>query len=108
QSRGNRGLLWTTTKGLGQWGLPELEICDAPADLSERLCYLINGVAHWLLSELATQAHAAGSGALKVLTLEREPVLRLEHITEGMQLDVSLFAEDAVRSTPFRLEFRPG
>lgn len=52
QSVDQRGLMWMTTKGVSKFGLPELEIRDAPPNLAESLGFVINATAQHLAQKL--------------------------------------------------------
>ncbi|HWE38156.1 MAG TPA: DUF2314 domain-containing protein [Isosphaeraceae bacterium] len=70
-----RGLGWMTTKGLGKFGLPELEVRDVPPDLPNVLLPLINGVAGLLV---ATTLAAAAERDDPPKTIEIGPEVRLD------------------------------
>jgi uncharacterized protein YegJ (DUF2314 family) len=107
QSRGNRGLLWTTTKGLSKFGLPELEIKDAPSDLSTQLMLMINGVAGHLIKQLWEQSIESEPGKL-TLVVDREPSITLKDIERAFGEEPSNIHENALGQTRVRLEFHPG
>jgi uncharacterized protein YegJ (DUF2314 family) len=107
QSRGNRGLLWTTTKGLGKFGLPELEIKDAPSDLATQLGLLINGVAGYLIKQLWEQSMESEPGKL-TLQIDREPSITLKDVERAFGEEPSNIYENALGQTRVRLEYRRG
>jgi hypothetical protein len=49
QSAGELGM-WATTKGLGRFGLPELQVCNVPPQLAQPSVYLLSGLASRLLA----------------------------------------------------------
>ena len=51
------GLLWMTSKGMGRFGLPDLEIRDVPPNLAQNLMPVLNGMAQKLMA--ASARHAA-------------------------------------------------
>jgi uncharacterized protein YegJ (DUF2314 family) len=56
------GLLWITTKGMARFGLPEIEIHDAPPNLAGSLMPVLNGLAQRLVAcamDLVTDSVAA-------------------------------------------------
>lgn len=70
------GLGWITTKGMGHFGLPEVQIENVPANLIEPLGGVINGLCLALLRETARQARAF-DGPLR--TLELPPEFRVSY-----------------------------
>lgn len=107
QSRGNRGLLWTTTKGLGKFGLPELEIKNAPSDLSTQLMLMINGVAGYLIKQLWEQSMAEAPGKL-TLQIEREPSITLQDVARAFGEEPTNIYDNALGQTRVRLEYHRG
>ncbi|HEU4754618.1 MAG TPA: DUF2314 domain-containing protein, partial [Armatimonadota bacterium] len=104
-SVGERGLAWMTSKGLGRFGLPELEIRDAPPNLDRTIWPVLNGVAYRLLSE-AAQARASDE---KAGELQVGPEIRvtLEDIARA-EGEPPARPPDGVRGwTDIRLEYHP-
>lgn len=102
-----RGLGWMTTKGLGKFGLPELEVRDVPPDLPSMLLPLINGVAGLLVE-----------ASLKAATEDGEPAKAIA-VGPEVRLDGATIARtyggepedppEGVRGwTTIRLRFRKG
>jgi uncharacterized protein YegJ (DUF2314 family) len=63
-SVGERGLAWFTTVGLGQFGIPNLEVRDAPPNLGGRLASLICGVAQVLVESVLATVERRGPSRL--------------------------------------------
>lgn len=66
RSVGVRGA-WLTTKGLGRFGLPELQALDVPPELAEPWSRALTGVASALLARWSTRLREAGWPALVTL-----------------------------------------
>lgn len=80
------GLLWMTTKGMGRFGLPDLELRDVPPNLAEPLLPVVNGVAQWAVDRAMhkvleiLEAGGTPSEDATTLTVRAEKVLRLKEI----------------------------
>lgn len=74
QSVGARGMMWTTSKGLSRFGLPELEVRDTPPNLGPSVGYVVNGAAQHLMRHLLAEAHQH-QGPLRELSIP--PMLRV-------------------------------
>lgn len=109
QSVGDKGLLWTTTKGMGKFGLPELEICDAPPNLNTPIGYLINGAAQRLVRSSLEQALEAGEKEPGELTLEPILRVRLEDVVAARTEELPVPPEEGARGwVDVGLEYRRG
>jgi hypothetical protein len=69
-SIGDRGLGWMTTRGLGKFGLPDLELRDVPPNL-DKLNVLMNAVGQYLV-EATFREVAAHKGNVTKLQLPAE------------------------------------
>lgn len=80
----NSGLLWMTTKGMGRFGLPDLELKEVPPNLATALMPVVNGVAQKLMEASLHHAQEVGpSGGFEragVLPVKAELTLTLENI----------------------------
>jgi uncharacterized protein YegJ (DUF2314 family) len=100
-----RGRGWMTTKGLGKFGLPELEIRDVPANLDEMLMTLVNGMARHLIARTAREVN--GGRPARELLLEPEIRFALQEMA-GDDADGPLEAPEGVRGwTTIRLQYNP-
>lgn len=54
QSAGDRGN-WLTTKGLGRWGLPELQVVDVPPPVGEVWTSILTGIAATLVERFSEE-----------------------------------------------------
>jgi uncharacterized protein YegJ (DUF2314 family) len=106
-STDRRGLSWITTKGMGRFGLPELEIRDAPRNLTGSLSQLLNAVAQHLVTTALRQAQERGE---PLSELEVGPEIRLEaaEIARAYGSDEPVDTEGARGWTLVRLEYHPG
>jgi uncharacterized protein YegJ (DUF2314 family) len=102
-----RGLGWMTTKGLGKFGLPELEVRDVPPDLPTMLLPLVNGVAG-LLVETTLKAAAENDGPPGSIELGPEVRLDADTIARTYGGEPEGPAEGVRGWTTVRLEFRRG
>ena len=62
QSAGELGL-WSTTKGLGRFGLPELQVRNAPPQLAQPVTRILTGLAALLLDQWMRALQASGKQA---------------------------------------------
>lgn len=106
-SMDRRGLLWMTTKGMSKFGLPEIEICDAPADLQKTLGTLVNGLTQHLLARVTRQAIEQKS-AVAELTLPEELRIGVADFAHDQGHDPQPLGEGVQGWTLLRLEYRPG
>jgi len=76
--------LWMTTRGMGRFGLPDLELRDVPPNLAPSLLPVMNGVAQRLLEAAMYHVQEAGpiSGfeRISTLPLRSEMTLRMADI----------------------------
>ena len=102
-----RGQTWMTTKGMGRFGLPELEMIGVPPNLPDMALPLVNGIASVLLDSARA---VEGEPGVRPRTWVVGPEIRLDtrqiaraHGEEGGD------PEEGVRGwTTVRLEYRPG
>ena len=73
---------WYTTKGLDLFGLPELQLFDAPPNLSPNISRIINGLA-WKLVSLSTSSKKASSN--HIFELPSTVELTAEDIDQACQ-----------------------
>lgn len=108
QSVDQRGLMWMTTKGVSKFGLPELEIRDAPPHLSEALGSLINGTAQHLIRQL-WRLYAEREEPPKELPVGPEIRLGLEDVAAAYGGEEFTGPPEGTRGwAMLRLEFHPG
>lgn len=100
QSSGARGT-WLTTKGLGRFGLPELQALDVPSPLGPAWTAILSGAAYELLDEFAG---VVGRG-------EPPAIVELPEVLEvGLHAMAAAYGEQAEGDdlrAPLRLEFTP-
>ncbi len=67
------GLVWMTTRGMGRFGLPDLEFRDVPPHLANLLTPVLHGVAQWLsdkaMCETLEISQTGGKGATEATAL---------------------------------------
>ncbi len=108
QSVDHRGLAWMTTKGMGLFGLPELEVRDAPPSVTNPLGTLINGTAQHLLDRLFTHFGTQEDPPAELL-LGPEIQVTLRDVGAAYGSDEETSPPEGVRGwTHVRLEYRPG
>lgn len=108
QSIGNKGLLWTTTKGLSKFGLPELEVRDAPPNLNTPIGYLVTGAAQRLARQVLELAMNSEAEPKEILL---QPVLRisLEDVVAARTDELPEPPEEGARGwVEVGLEYHPG
>jgi uncharacterized protein YegJ (DUF2314 family) len=101
-----RGLGWMTTKGMGKFGLPELELRDVPPSVAEMLTAVVNGMARHLIARTARLIGPDGPPRELVL----EPEIRfglVEMALDGAEGPAE--TPEGVRGwTMIRLQYNPG
>jgi len=106
-STDSRGLDWITTKGLGKFGLPDLEIRDVPPDLGQPLRPVVIGMARYLVTQ-AVQAGAEAGVPARELRLGPEVHFVLEELAGGSGSEKQPEPQGGARGwTLIRLESRP-
>jgi uncharacterized protein YegJ (DUF2314 family) len=104
----NRGLMWMTTKGAAKFGLPELEIRDAPPHLADELGYVINGTAQHLAQQL-WRLYAERQEAPKELPVDPELRLSFQDVNAAYGGEgIGTPPEGTQGWAMLRLEYRPG
>jgi len=83
-SIGERGLAWFTTVGLTQFGLPNLEVRDAPPNLGGRLASLLCGLAQVLVEAVLVVARWRGA-ASRVLEISPEIRITSAHTSRALR-----------------------
>jgi uncharacterized protein YegJ (DUF2314 family) len=83
-SVGERGLAWFTTVGLTQFGIPNLEVRDAPPNLEVRLASLLCGVAQVLVEAVLAAARWRGV-ASRMLEISREIRITSAHTSRALR-----------------------
>lgn len=81
-SIGRSGLAWMTTRGMGKFGLPELEVRDVSPGMEQALVAVVNGAAQFLLEALEEAVREAGS-VRRELVLPRLARMTVGHITRA-------------------------
>jgi len=108
QSVDNRGLMWMTTKGVSKFGLPELEIRDAPPNLADSLGFVINATAQHVAHEL-WRLHAEREEPPKELPVGPEIRISLEDVIAAYGGDDYTGPPEGTQGwAMLRLEFHPG
>jgi len=108
QSVGNKGLMWTTTKGLSRFGLPELETRDTPPNLGPAVAYVVNGAAQHLVRALLTEAFQSEQ-PLRELSIPPTLRVTLDDIVSARTMGELLPPpEDARGWIEVGLQYRPG
>lgn len=103
-----RGLMWMTTKGVAKFGLPELEIRDAPPNLAEALGYVINATAQHLAQQL-WRLHAEREEPPKELPVGPEIRISLEDVSAAYGGDDFTGPPEGTQGwAMLRLEHHPG
>ena len=94
------GLLWITTKGMGRFGLPDLELRDVPPNLASPLLPIVNGMAQWMVDRamhhvLETLEQGGSlSDEPAILSVRAEKTLRLREIRRAYAPEFFLEDED--------------
>lgn len=84
-STDERGVGWITTAGLDRFGLPNLEIRNAPPSLFGRLGHVLNAVAQRLVETMM----AAADGPVPEVAIERDLRLSLDDIARSQGEETS-------------------
>jgi uncharacterized protein YegJ (DUF2314 family) len=91
-----RGAGWMTTKGMEKFGLPNLEVRQAPPGLFDRLVHVMNGLAGRLIHTVMESP--VTEGLPRSVALEREMRLGMEDIARAYGVDEMPYEpEDGVR-----------
>jgi uncharacterized protein YegJ (DUF2314 family) len=107
-STDRRGLAWMTSKGMGKFGLPELEIRDAPPNLAAMLMPVMNGLGHHLMTA-ATKLNQEHGESQKEMALGPEIRLGLQDLACGQEIEEEYEPPEGARGwTLVRLEYHPG
>jgi uncharacterized protein YegJ (DUF2314 family) len=80
----DRGRGWVTTCGMRKFGLPDLEVQDAPPDLASGIGDVLNGTAQLLLDEIWRAARAAPEGPREI-AISPELELTPEVVARSLQ-----------------------
>jgi uncharacterized protein YegJ (DUF2314 family) len=100
------GLGWMTTKGMGKFGLPELQIRDVPPNLAEALMHVVNGIAQLLLAQVGMLSEAHDTP--REMVLEPEIRFGLQEMA-GEEADGPVEAPEGIRGwTMIRMQYQPG
>lgn len=102
-----RGLVWATTKGMGRFGLPELEMVDVPPNLPRMALPLVNGLASALIDS-AREVEEADRRGRKVWLVGPEIRVDRERIAFAHGSDEGETPEGVRGWTMVGLEHRPG
>jgi len=96
-SIGDRGLGWMTTRGLGKFGLPDLELRDLPPNL-DKLSLFMNGVAQYLV-EATFREVAARKANIDRLELPAEISIDRAQVARALRAKPDEPPADDVRVT---------
>lgn len=105
QSAGERGN-WLTTKGLGRWGLPELQVVDVPPPVGAVWTSILTGIAAELVTRFADAVEAG--------TVDDEPPAIVE-IDDRVEVSTAVMAwaygaeadDDPVTTSVVQFTFDP-
>jgi uncharacterized protein YegJ (DUF2314 family) len=100
------GLGWMTTNGMSKFGLPDLQIKDCPPDLHERLAWVMNATARYLLAAQAEQSRGRSQPPKE---LQIGPEIRLKvHELRGLPGEDTLEFKTGARGlTRIRVRYDP-
>jgi hypothetical protein len=104
QSAGERGN-WITTKGLGRFGLPELQVLDVPPPVGGAWTSIVTGIAATLLDDFAEAVERATTDGEQPAIVEVDD--RLELTTRAIAAAYGSEVDDEVARTLVQLRFDP-
>jgi uncharacterized protein YegJ (DUF2314 family) len=106
-------LIWMTTSGMGRFGLPDIELRDAPPNLASNLLPVVNGVAQWLIERAMRFTQENGSfeeeaSRPEYLPLRAEMKLTLSNVRRAYEDIAEEMSEDGPDPLPTFADDFPG